>query len=210
MNMISDYRVSSRDYLRRARQRLDESTPDSLFYAAFELRCGVESRIQEYLQVQNHISKSKKKGWQIAKLGHNLKRAFVSSDKSNKIAEISVRNKNTGKLIFTSYYTPVTKSLRDKTEALNSYMHAQKECHPLNNAWWKEFRVLLEKVYSELEIANKGTIIGPPVRYPTTQHMQIHMEFPDGKTAQYMNVKDSLRPGSKQIIEVKYHDTYPD
>jgi hypothetical protein len=52
------YGIHSRSYLKRARQRLDEGYPESLFYAAFELRCGVESRMKEYLDAQDHISES--------------------------------------------------------------------------------------------------------------------------------------------------------
>ncbi len=61
MTQIEDYLVNSRNYLLRARKRLDEKTPASLFYAAFELRCGVESRMQEYLDAQDHISQRRKR-----------------------------------------------------------------------------------------------------------------------------------------------------
>ena len=55
-----DYRIHSRDYLQRARKRLDSGTPDALFHAAFELRCGIEARMQQYLEAQEHISESLK------------------------------------------------------------------------------------------------------------------------------------------------------
>ena len=47
----SQYKITSRDYLSRARICLDEGSNRFLFYAAFELRCGIEARMREYLEV---------------------------------------------------------------------------------------------------------------------------------------------------------------
>ena len=63
MNSIS-YGMTARHYLERARARLDENTSEGLFCAAFELRCGVESRMREYLRAQEAVSEGKKNGWQ--------------------------------------------------------------------------------------------------------------------------------------------------
>jgi hypothetical protein len=46
------YGIHARDYLTRARLRLDEQSPAGLFYAAFELRCGIESRLRQYIEAQ--------------------------------------------------------------------------------------------------------------------------------------------------------------
>ena len=75
------YGVSSRSYFRRAEKLLGDSTPESLFYAAFELRCGIEARMQQYLEAQKQISAKKRNGWQIAKLAKNIERIFRTGDK---------------------------------------------------------------------------------------------------------------------------------
>jgi hypothetical protein len=71
-----EYRTSSRDYLLRAQERLRDGTREALFYAAFELRCGIEARMRQYLEVCDHISKKKKEGWKIADLGRGTEEAF--------------------------------------------------------------------------------------------------------------------------------------
>jgi hypothetical protein len=74
------YGISSRDYLQRAMTRIAEGSSEVLFYAAFELRCGIEARMQEYLHAWDHVSKKKRNGWRIAELGRNIERAFRARD----------------------------------------------------------------------------------------------------------------------------------
>lgn len=62
------YGTHSKDYLTRARQRLDEGSPESLFYAAFELRCGIEARLQQYEEALANIAKIRRAGWRIPKV----------------------------------------------------------------------------------------------------------------------------------------------
>ncbi len=73
-----DYKISSRDYLKRAKKRLDEGSLESLFYASFELRCGVEARMQEYLAAQKDVSKKKKHGWKIPKSAKSLENIDIA------------------------------------------------------------------------------------------------------------------------------------
>ena len=75
------YRVSSKDYLSRAKNLRSEDDIASLFYAAFEIRCGIEARMSEYLHAQKHISDKKKKGWKIAQLARNIEDAFRIGEK---------------------------------------------------------------------------------------------------------------------------------
>lgn len=58
-----EYSVNSKAYLNRARRQLDENTKEALFYAAFELRCGIESRLLQYWEANKHIHLMKKAGW---------------------------------------------------------------------------------------------------------------------------------------------------
>jgi len=80
-----NYEIDSRSYLKRAEERIEDGSLHGLFYAAFELRCGIESRMQQYLDVQEHISKQKKKGWKIAKLAKNIENVFRTGDQITKI-----------------------------------------------------------------------------------------------------------------------------
>ena len=150
------YQIRSKDYLKRAREQLNNNTYQSLFYSAFELRCGIAARLQEYLEAQDHVSKALKKGWKIAELAKNVEKIFKLSDK---IVEISI--KKDGLVVKTLYYTPVTKRLKEMGEKLGELMHAQREIR--TDSWWQDIRNFLEEIYRELEKANMGTLLGPPL-----------------------------------------------
>ncbi len=154
------YGVSSRDYLSRAKQRLCESKLESLFYAAFELRCGIESRMKEYLDAQEFVSEKKKKGWKIAKLGKNIEKIFRTGDK---IAEITIMDKNTGSIIDKFYYTPVNLKLKEMGEKLGNILHSMKKFRKEDDKWWFKTKKLLNDIYRELEKANSGTLLGVPL-----------------------------------------------
>ena len=67
--MQQEYGFKSRDYLKRAKARLNEDKGESLFYAALELRCGIEARLHEYT-VRIPKTRSSEKMWQIGKISY--------------------------------------------------------------------------------------------------------------------------------------------
>lgn len=176
----SAYNCGSRDYLVRAWARLNENSKQGLFYAAFELRCGIEARLQEYLEVQEHLSKKRKEGWKIAELSKNLKRAF---DDGDQIVEIKLRDAE-GANAVACYYTPVTTSLKKKGQRLGNYLHAMKGHKPAEHEWWKTLQDFLEATYQELKIATTGTLLGPPLLDPQNQtRLSIELGYDDGRDA---------------------------
>lgn len=54
----TEYWVGARSYLERAKARLEDATHVSLFYAAYEIRCAVEARQDEYLKAQEQYAKN--------------------------------------------------------------------------------------------------------------------------------------------------------
>jgi hypothetical protein len=74
-----------------------------LFYAAFELRCGIERRVHDYVDALKHISERKKRGWKIIGKAKELEKAFQSGDK---IIELAILDEKSGELWFNLYYTP--------------------------------------------------------------------------------------------------------
>ena len=81
------YHISSYDYLERARERFAEGSLQALFYAALELRCGIEQRIREYSNVQKQISRKIQNGWRITHLGRDLNKVFKAR---NMVIEFTV------------------------------------------------------------------------------------------------------------------------
>lgn len=175
--MSDSYPTSSRDYVRRAEERLADDKYESLFYAAFELRCGIEARMQEYMENWSHISEKKKQGWKIAKLGKDLEKAFKTG---NKVVRWAVSEKDSRKLIVCFYHTPVTTRLRKKGERLGEYLHAMKKWRHDDDPWWDDLRFHLNEVAAELRIANTGTLLGPPMMQKDTAQVQMNMEVPPG------------------------------
>lgn len=161
--------------------------------------------MRKYLDAQRHISKKKKKGWQIAKLGKNIEAAFRLGDK---IAEISIRDKETSNVIAVLYYTPVTKKLRKMAEKLGNYLHAQKKYIAPDDEGWNRMRTYLESVYAELEKANKGTLLGPPLLNKRTGQVEVKVEFSSDE--EKMLLTNALKPGLQNILGVGYLDDIPD
>jgi len=61
MSATETYNVDSKNYLKRARSQLDSQSYEGLFYAALELRYGIEARIKEFLESHTHIPNKRKK-----------------------------------------------------------------------------------------------------------------------------------------------------
>jgi len=196
------YGVSSKDYLRRARRCLNTRTLQGLFYAAFELRCGIEARIHEYLDAQETVSKRKKRGWKIAKLARNLEAAFASGEHVIELTIIT-DNQRDGTAF---YFTPVTANLRRMAERLGDYMHAMQRVPP-SEEWWSAMRDYLEEVFEQLYQANAGTLLAPPIVNAKGEMRLIHELLP-GENAQETSALMG-RPGTDVIVQVRYLDSVP-
>jgi len=173
---VVKYYFSSRAHLKRARSHLDSQSRESMLYAALELRMGIEARMHQYLEVWDHIPKRQKKDWKIAALAGNLDRAFIDS---KKICRWNVFRRDSGDPITCLYYTPVTASLQRAGSLLGSYLHSPKEL--ITDEWWETLYSFLINTYSELQTANIGTLLGPPMLNKKTGGVEMIMETIDEK-----------------------------
>ena len=196
------YGIHSRDYLRRARHLLDQHSVQTLFYAAFELRCGIEARMHQYLDAQAAVSKKKKRGWKIAKLAKNLNAAFRTGDK---IVEFAIMLDGHSEAT-AFYYTPVRSKLRRMAQRLGDYMHAM-QGHPTSKGWWEGMRAYLEQVFEELFQANTGTLLGPPLVSSAGKLDFVHELLPDEDAGDTLAALG--KPGTEATIRVRYLDDVP-
>lgn len=197
------YSIASDDYLKRAKGCLGNKSKEHLFYAAFELRCGVESRLQEYLEAQEEVSKKQKEDWQIDRLGRSVQKALKVTDKIA-IMKFYTEDK---KHIVTLRYVPVSKRLQDMSKRLGDLLHAQRSFTSLTDAWWKETRSFLMSVSQELEKACSGTILAPPLR-SKTGGFNITI-VPNNKDLKVKDLKklDLLKSvGKNCIVDISYQD----
>ena len=201
--MTESYGVSAKAYLARAEARLASGRCEEFFYAALELRAGVESRMQEYLEAHRHISKKKKKGWQIAKLGRSIEQAFRLGDKVAEITVIEVESKSRIALL---YYTPVKDTLNKKAGRLGDYLHAISFQKVSNDKWWLTFRTLLEQTVDELSEATEGVLLGPPMMRSTKE---IYMSVSGFSEQEMKHLLKKMRPKQEVTFKVKYLPRVP-
>jgi hypothetical protein len=194
------YRIGARDYLERARVQLDKGTPEALFYTAFELRCGIEQRMRDYLEAWAHVSEKKKRGWKIPDLGRSIDQTFKIGDK---IARFTISTRDKKKVYGVFYYTPVSEDLKAMAGRLGNYLHAPLDYRDLNDEWWADSWLFLETVHAELKRACSGTLLGAPLLSPGGK--QIHMPMEADKKA--LNVKALI--GDKVSMLVEYLEEYP-
>ncbi len=196
------YSTHSKDYLARARQTLNEGSPESLFYAAFELRCGIEARLQQYEEALASITKIRRAGWRIPKVAGNIEKAFRTGDK---IARVSVCEDGTENIIYSFYYTPVNKDLRAAAGKIGELLHFPQEYRIPEDLWWDEARNFLEQVYKELLRANKGTLLCVPLWNPDTRKAHFQTEInSDG------DIREQMTVGESYLITVDYLDDLPE
>jgi hypothetical protein len=194
------YPIGSRDYLARARAELASGRSERLFYAAFELRAGIEQRLQEYLEANESMRRSKKHGWKVGVLGAELERMFRNGDK---VAEIILSNAD-GTYLGRLLHTPVTRSLRQQAKKLGEQLHAAKQFRPADDPWWSRFRASLEQTVVLLSEATTGTLMAPPLFQRSTgmANWMIEIVGPEDRFL-------ADRIGQHVVMRVAYHDSVP-
>lgn len=202
----NDYKIGSRDYLLRARRLLDSGRPEAIFDATFELRAGIEARMQEYLDRQIHVPKNYAKEWRVSKLGKNIQKAFFG--RGDKVCMFAIHDRQSGVLIKTLYYTPVTKKLRAMAEKLGDYLHARRQYRAPSDIWWIETREFLEEVYRELHVANIGTLIGVPVGTKNRRDFRMNIEIPEN-AAEAGLLRKIFSKNTDYLVDIKYLNKLP-
>lgn len=201
--MEDTYFISTRDYLERARKQLQANTLEALFYAAFNLRCGIESRMQEYLEPHEHISKKDKRSWNLTNLNKSCMKYFSDNQQIQKL-EIVGGEEAMG----TFYYIPVSLELLRNGQKLGNYMHSMKKFEKPKSQWWKNFRKLLNETYNQLEFCCKGALLGPMLH--TQGEARSAIEFAGVNE----NLADKFLKGMQCKLKVSYfniaeHTTLP-
>ena len=202
--MHNKYSVTALCYLGRAHDLLKLNKQECLVYAALELRAGIETRMQEYLEAQKHISNKMKKGWKIAQLGKNIEKAFKTGDK---ITEIQIFDKEGIVPIAILYYTPVTSELRKNAQRLGGYLHALTYSDVSSDPWWDEFKQLLMIIETQLHDATTGVLLGPPILHKSTKQSTMSISGLLDKELEYLHKK--MQKDEHITMKVDYFDSLP-
>jgi hypothetical protein len=207
---VAWYDVSSRGYLLRAKRQIAAGTPEALFYAAQELRSGVTARLQEYAHAHLEILRQKKVGWEIPRLARNLEQAFKTGQH---VVRLSIL---TRPALSSIYFTPVTRQLQSAAGQLGELLHPviyRSAEHP----WWLQKWALLRRTYDQLEKANRGQLLGPPLLSRSTGKLSIRVAFAmkreqEAHKRMWDPVHLDAQIAAKVVeqLEVKYLDEVPD
>ena len=192
-----EYFCDSESYLDRAKACLGKNEPQYLFYAAFELRCFVESRQHDYLEAQEKYRKSLPSRWKIGKQSAELRRIF-NLDKIQKIT-----NTFDDGLQFVGLYIPVSKSLKNNAERLGKLLHAREGS--LSEQEFGETRTWLGKMLDHAGECQSGNMLSPVLYDKSTQKsigaMTITLEH--DKAHEF---KHRARVGALMMAKVEYVD----
>lgn len=191
----SAYGISAGAYLTRAKQRLDEQTPDALFYAAFELRCFVEARQDDYLDAQKEYARSIPKAHRIGAQGKALDRIF-----DNRSIQ-SFRFAVTGGEFFQGYHVPVSLKLRRESEWLGNLLHAQMKWRAPEDEWWAAIRQRLVDLYRLAWTCAQGNMPSPAfiVNGNTIGNLRLY-----GDDDVLQRLQSALPAGTRGIVHVQY------
>lgn len=198
-----EYPCTSVAYLERMKARMEEGTKPALIYAALELRLGVEARLREYVWAIDHLPKSQKNEWKVAKLGRSIESAYQTGDK---IMIFTIRFPEDGaelKLL----YTPVSERLRDIAERLGDFLHAKNHTQADKPEWWIELRKYLDEAYPLLMLATSGELVGLPLIHEPSGRVKAQAVIQSGDPRQ--ELMSRLIKGSKHVISLMHIDPVP-
>lgn len=199
-----EYSVSANEYLSRARAALCEGLPQGIFYAAFELRCCVETRQAEYAQALKKYENTKIRPWNIGDTGKRIRKASYAE-------KISLMRYDFGDgLLFDSYHTPVSASLITFAErSLGDLLHAQPIFRLQKDGWWKEKRDCLLMGYRMAWLACQGDSLVPPLWNPRTKVTHPVVMERHIRNERFFE-RMPVQKGTKFRVEVCYLDSPPE
>lgn len=148
-------RLSS-DFLERAEGIRIRKDASSLMYAALELRCGIEARLQEFASNAPGVTKKQARDWEIKKLGRTVDAAFRMGDKIL-ILLVQLHEKPVAQFI----YAPVTARLQDIGKKCGDYLHVRRDPPSEEDGNWAQLAQLLHEGCGLLRMSCSSEILCP-------------------------------------------------
>ena len=183
-----EYAVRASDYLVRAQHErwIDTSRP---FYAALELRCGVEARLHEYRDAIN--KRQRDNTWQVRLLKRDVESIV---DKFEKPVTIHFHAPQSGGE-FPLKYVPISDELKSIVEHLGDYLHCIAATKLQRPGFWAEFLALIDRGIALLSDAVSGDLLAPPMWQKSGK--QVILIFDQGKMPKFFSA------GTNLVFDVK-------
>ena len=139
----------------------------------------------------------KRKGWRIVELDKNIETTFREGNKLIKLEFFDSKNKT---LLVELLYTPVSKKLIKAGEKIGDLLHSNNHYKTIKEYWFQETKKFLENIYNELEIANRGTLLGPPLYHSELERFDLAIEIYEGYNPKGINIVE----GTQVIMNISY------
>lgn len=160
--------------------------------------------MRTYLVAQDHVSKSEKKEWAVAKLGKSIERAFRSGDK---IMVFTVSCERLGTQC-AFLYTPVSSRLQEIVRRLGDVLHFPKSEVAERPEWWGALRALVSEGYAELLLANSGELLGLPMLHKATGRLNLQAVLTEDDPRRHF-ISQLATSGEQHKLSVQYIDPIP-
>lgn len=154
--MIQTSPVSSISYLERAKNIVSNNKREQLFYAALELRCGIEARLQEEVRSIPYLSKAKYREWKITNLSRTLEENSGFGD-SILVIFLTLEDGSSYQFL----YAPVTKQLQKIGKRCGDYLHALKQDQLEKEDFWEILKNQITEGCQLLEFACSTEVLSP-------------------------------------------------
>ncbi|MEM1160183.1 MAG: hypothetical protein AAGJ28_04565 [Pseudomonadota bacterium] len=193
--MSKEYPVNPTAHLERAVQCLQKNTAPHLFYAAFEIRCCVELRQNEYLEAQEEYRSSLPKRFRIGQQAKELAKIYSES----RIQKITMQFNDGFSIEFC--YVPVSNSLKANTERLGSLLHSQHT--ELSTNRLAQIRSHLRKMIQAVEECLSGNCLSPSlIDGRSGQPVSTVKALIDPALVE--DVRERILPGNEMKAHVEY------
>jgi DNA-directed RNA polymerase subunit RPC12/RpoP len=151
------YSISPFGYLERAEKHLCNNMPESVFYAALELRCAIEARAREQLFSLEDVPKKAIHLWHAEKIMDEMKKRI---DGAMCGLILSFKNKWTNQHIKPFTYKPINKSILIEYGKLGNLLHVQRAI--INQNFIRKNKRWLKATFKKLNEICKGHMLRPP------------------------------------------------
>ena len=151
------YNVRSIDYLNRAKRERGADDLIRLFYSAFELRAGVEARLNEYRDAIHNAKHDNT--WQVRILKRHIENVV---EKHEKPVTINFHDPDTN-TTFPIRYVPITDELKSITERLGEYLHFIHPSKLQKREILSDLKIFVDKGIELLSDAVSGELLSPPL-----------------------------------------------
>lgn len=162
-------------FAERAGRLIASEDPADWFYAALEVRLGVEARLQAYISAARVTDSSIKAGWEIGTLAKGLERAFKA--KGTRIVEMLYKQEHQEAPFVSLRFVPIPPTLVSASKRLGDYLHYREDRTPYSPKWWKDFREHVRDAQILLLASAQGDLLGPPLWKPEDGQVKLQLEF---------------------------------